>query len=195
MKNISLLPPEIRQEKKKRQNYRYYILSGLAVAGIFMFILGTLLTMTASVHSHINSLETQRRAVERQMSELEQYAEMQERAQEAENILRRAMGDIPDWDRLLKEMSISIPGDIWLSDLNAAFAEGSGEIIIRGWTYRHDAVTVWLQKIENIEGLNDVNCRYSEESTLDGKPVVQFEIRGILEPGEPFERMLEGGGF
>lgn len=195
MKNISLLPPEIREEKKKRQNYRYYFLTGFAVLAIFLIIFVNLLVMTANTNSQAASLERQRRDIENRMSELEQYAAMQERAQEAENLLRGAMGDVPDWDRLLQELSLSIPGDVWLSELNAAFADESGEIMIRGWSSRHDSVAAWLPRVENIEGMYDIRCQHSEENTVDGKPVIQFEIRGNLEPGEPFERMLKGGFF
>ncbi len=195
MKNISLLPPEIREEKKKRENYRYYLLTGFAVLAIFLIFSVNLLVMTVNTNSKAASLEWQRREIENRMSELEKYAAMQKRAQEAEILLRGAMGDIPEWDRLLQELSLSIPGDVWLSELNATFADGSGEIHIRGWSSRHDSMATWLPGVENIDGINDIRCHYSEENTLDGKPVIQFEIRGNLEPGEPFDRLLKGGFF
>jgi len=205
MKNISLLPPEIRVKEKKWVKQRLFIFVSVAVMAIVLVVYLSLLFMTATVRSQASSLERQRQDIEAQVDELEHYAEMQERAEEAEATLQLALGNSPPWDFLLTELGVSMPGEIWLSDINASFegsdgddednGAGEGEITIRGWGKRHEVVASWLQKIEELDGLYDVRCQFSTETAWDGNPAYQFEIQANLESGQPLEQMQEGGGL
>ncbi len=210
MKNISLLPPELFKEKRARQRQRYYIIFAAALALLFL-INAALFLLNLNAQSHVNFLEQQRENTEGQVAGLQEYAEMKERAEEVEGLLRQAMGAVPDWDLLLINVAGSMPGEVWLSELDARFevmegmegtenaGEGDvdadiyGEIVIRGHAFNHEAVASWLQSLEEQEGLREVRCRFSQEVDLEGLPSVQFEITAYLEPGVPYEEMLEGG--
>ncbi len=192
MKKISLLPPEIREERNLRHKQRFYIIVSASVLGVFLLTYISLLLITLNIHSQADTLEDQRHSIERQIAELEHIAEMQVMVDKTEVILHQALGEVPDWEILLREVSALIPDDVWLSDLNATFADGSGEMSMRGWGRHHYFVATWLRNTEELEGIENIRCQFSTETTVEDRKAFQFEIRGNLEPGQPLEKILEG---
>ena len=192
MKKISLLPPEIRKERNLRHKQRFYIIVSVSVLGVFLLTYISLLLITLNINSQADTLEDQRHSIERQIAELEHIAEMQAKVDKTEVILQQALGEVPDWEILLREVSALIPDDVWLSDLNATFADESGEMSMRGWGRHHYFVATWLRKTKEMEGMENIRCQFSTETTVEDRKAFQFEIRGNLEPGQPLERILEG---
>lgn len=192
MKKISLLPPEIREERNLRRKQRFYIIVSASVLGVFLLTYISLLLITLNIHSQADTLEDQRHSIERQIAELEHIAEMQVMVDKTEVILHQALGEVPDWEILLREISALIPDDVWLSDLNATFTDESGEMSMRGWGRHHYFVAAWLRKTEELEGMENIRFQFSTETTVEDRKAFQFEIRGNLEPGQPLERILEG---
>ena len=195
MKNISLLPPEIKEQKKLRRKQQFYLVINAIFLIFFLFIYGSLLIMTAQERSLAARLEQQRQQLEDQAAGLEQYARMEAQAQEAEEILSRALGDVPDWRHILIDMSRSKPYDVWLSDLSADYQEEGGQITMQGWALRHGALASWLGKVEDLEGLTNIRLQYSRKTMYEESTVVEFEIRGSVEPGNLFHMLLERNAF
>ena len=199
MKNISLLPPEILKEKKSQKQQRLIMVACLGALAGLILVFALIMVITSLERSRLAGLEEESQTLQQQVSDMEHYADMQDRAEEAEELLREALGEGPYWDILMESISTSMPGGIWLEDLSASFGEEDedGEITLRGRSLHHDAVALWLQRLQNLDDLENISCQYVE---LDGggeQQAVQFEINGDLKSGQPFERMLydveEGG--
>ena len=193
MKNISLLPPEILKEKKSQKQQRLIMVACLGALAGLILVFALIMVITSLERSRLAGLEEESQTLQQQVSDMEHYADMQDRAEEAEELLREALGEGPYWDILMESISTSMPGGIWLEDLSASFGEEDedGEITLRGKSLQHDAVSLWLQRLENLDDLENIRCRYVEIDGGGEYQAVQFEINGDLKSGQPFERIVD----
>ncbi len=103
--------------------------------------------------------------------------------------LASAMSTRVAWDRVLREFSLVLPGDVWLTALDAqspvspsavdAAAPAAGpptQFSIAGHTYSHDSVARLLSRLQVIPDLQAVTLVSSSTSQAGGQSVVQFQI-------------------
>ncbi len=91
------------------------------------------------------------------------------------------------WDRVLREISLVLPEDVWLTNLSgqaptAAAAPGSsGTFTINGRTYSHDGVARLLARLALVPELTNVQLQHSvAETTETGRDVVGFTITATV---------------
>src|SRR6266511_3063857 len=92
------------------------------------------------------------------------------------------------WDRVLREFSLVLPDDVWLSTLNlrSPVSPATGQapqtsgtptgITIEGSTYSHDAVARLLSRLATVPDLTNVQLVSSSSTTVGGQDVVHFQI-------------------
>jgi Tfp pilus assembly protein PilN len=101
------------------------------------------------------------------------------------------------WDRVLREFSLVLPEDVWLTQLslrspvspttNLAPESTSGPtgFTIDGSTYSHDAVARLLSRLAVVPDLTNVQLVSSNISDIDGQKTVKFSIAAdIRGPGK-----------
>jgi Tfp pilus assembly protein PilN len=92
------------------------------------------------------------------------------------------------WDRVLREFSLVLPGDVWLTQLSLTSpvspatgqpVQSSGTptgLAIEGSTYSHDAVARLLSRLAVVPDLTNVQLMNSSVSAVDGQTTVKFTI-------------------
>jgi Tfp pilus assembly protein PilN len=86
------------------------------------------------------------------------------------------------WDRVLRELSLVTPDDVWLTSLSAqaptaAASATSGGFTINGRTYSHDGVGRLLARLAVVPHLSGVQLQHSSLATSEtGRKVVEFSI-------------------
>jgi Tfp pilus assembly protein PilN len=92
------------------------------------------------------------------------------------------------WDRVLREFSLVLPEDVWLTQLSLKSPvspatnqapEGSGAptgFTIEGSTYSHDAVARLLSRLSVVPDLTNVQLVSSTMAPVNGQNVVKFNI-------------------
>jgi Tfp pilus assembly protein PilN len=102
--------------------------------------------------------------------------------------LSTALGSRVAWDRVFREFSLILPGDVWLTTLtakspispatNAASSAGGApsEFTIQGRTYSHDGVARLLSRLQVIPDLTNVQLQSATRSTVGGQEVIEFSI-------------------
>jgi len=107
--------------------------------------------------------------------------------------LGKALGRRVAWDRVLRELSLVLPDDVWLKTLRAkapvspsAPAEVTAPVLapgaaptqftISGFTYSHDAVARLLSRLEVVPDLVDVELAHSSRVNQNGRMIVDFEV-------------------
>jgi Tfp pilus assembly protein PilN len=106
-----------------------------------------------------------------------------------------ALGGRIAWDRLLREVSLVTPDDVWFTTLQAnapsapaAAAAGApatstaGGFTITGRTYSHDAVARLLSRLSIVPHLGDVKLEKSVLGKSEGRTVVEFTISAVVRP-------------
>jgi Tfp pilus assembly protein PilN len=91
------------------------------------------------------------------------------------------------WDRVLRELSLVLPDDVWLSSLSASApiagaAPGAGAgFVINGRTYSHDGVARLLARLAIVPHLAGVQLQHSSLTTTEtGRKVVEFAIAATV---------------
>ncbi len=92
------------------------------------------------------------------------------------------------WDRVLREVSLVLPDDVWLTTLSAnapgiSAAGGTataGGFSITGYTYSHDGVARLLSRLSVIPYLQAVALQKSVVAEERGRLLAQFTISAVV---------------
>jgi Tfp pilus assembly protein PilN len=111
-------------------------------------------------------------------------------------LLGKALASRIAWDRVLREVSLVIPDDVWLEAMNtngpdpaaAAPLPGQtaaplGAFAITGYTYSHDGVARLLARLSVIPHLENVRLGSSVLENQRARPTVKFAITANLRQG------------
>lgn len=92
------------------------------------------------------------------------------------------------WDRVLRQVSLVLPEDVWLTNLSAsapdstqAAAAGSG-FTLTGATYSQNGVARFLSRLAVIPDLANVRLQSSQSQLLNERELVQFTILADVRP-------------
>jgi Tfp pilus assembly protein PilN len=102
--------------------------------------------------------------------------------------LSTALGKRVAWDRVLRELSLVLPEDVWLSTMSAkapVVGATTPGFTITGRTYSHDGVARLLARLAVVPHLSGVQLQHSALTTSEiGRPVVEFAIQAVVKaPG------------
>lgn len=89
------------------------------------------------------------------------------------------------WDRVLREVSLVLPDDVWLNSLTGAIPTASGAmpgqgLHISGFTYSQAAVARLLARLSVIPDLQHVALNSATQTEVGVRTVVQFDIGADL---------------
>jgi Tfp pilus assembly protein PilN len=110
-------------------------------------------------------------------------------------VLGQALGSRVAWDRMLREISLVLPEDIWLESLNANAPDataaaaapgtqaGKGAFTITGYSYSHDGVARLLARLSVLPQLERPTLGSSVLDKSKPRSVVKFTISAALRGG------------
>ena len=111
--------------------------------------------------------------------------------------LDTALGRRVSWDRVLRELSLVLPDDIWLTSLSArspaspasaapapAKAPGAAPtgLTVNGYTYSHESVARLLSRLNVLPNLANVQLQSSTLAKVGTQSIVQFTILADVRP-------------
>ncbi len=101
--------------------------------------------------------------------------------------LTAALGSRIAWDRVLREVSLVTPNDVWLTTLQASSpsaaattTSGTGAFTISGRTYSHESVARVLGRLQLVPDLDLVKLEKSTLNKVEGKDIVEFTISAAV---------------
>lgn len=197
MRAVNLLPrDDARRERRRQVNPPALV----AVAGVVvlstMLAAGFLLSSAkvADNRQTLGQLEQELDALPPPPVQSGADATLVEEKKRRVAALGSALSQRIAWDRVLRELSLVLPGDVWLSTLNAkspvtvaappgqaAGAAPSG-FTITGYTYSQDAVARLLTRLAVVPHLTNVQLQNSSRTDFAGRSIVQFTILADLRP-------------
>lgn len=205
MKNISLLPPEIRAEQRSRQQLKLYLLCSGVVILVFLCIYGSLIFLTYQEKAIAGSLQEQKAEITRKAATYQKFGDLKAKVDALEKINTDAVDITPNWYNILAEVGSQVPDRVWLTGYTATYkageseksqesnAEGdkasnvgstlssqSGELTIRGKALSHKDVAVLLENMHSVQGLDKICCQFSSEEKLNEQKIYEFEIKASL---------------
>jgi Tfp pilus assembly protein PilN len=203
MRAVNLLPKDDAQRGRRQQNLPALISTALVV--LVTGLVGVLY-FSAKSTSTTKQLELEDAQAELALlptpSELAaQTAGQRKLASERQAriaALSIALGHRVAWDRVLREISLVLPDDVWLTQLaafspkpptgQAAPVTAPGAVpqgfTMAGYTYSHDAVARLITRLSVIPDLQNVWLERSLRTKLVGRHVITFTIRAdVRAPG------------
>jgi Tfp pilus assembly protein PilN len=104
--------------------------------------------------------------------------------------LSSALATRVSWDRVLRELSLVLPDDVWLTSLQATAPQPGAAapttsvtgFRVVGFTYSQNAVARLLARLAVVPDLQDVTLNSSAASKIDTRAVVTFSISANVRP-------------
>ena len=99
--------------------------------------------------------------------------------------LDQALSGRTSWDTVLREVSLVLPDDVWLSTLNAKSGAASTDpatgptpstVNMAGYTYSQEGVARLLMRLSLVPHLANVQLQTSTASAIGSRSVVSFTI-------------------
>lgn len=189
MRAVNLLPRKDGRERQRETNVA--ALAGVVAAVAVTAVLALLfLNASAGVTEHQNEVEGLRAELAAIPAPKPRDTSGDALAQEKAgrlNAVAAALGNRVAWDRVLREISLITPDDVWFTTLTASAPTAStaaaptpvaagGAFSITGRTYSHDAVARLLARLALVPDLDQVKLEKSVVAKAEGRTVVEFTI-------------------
>jgi Tfp pilus assembly protein PilN len=187
MRAVNLLPINARAGRRRPPA------AALAVAGAGVLAASVLTVGFVSANGKVGSRERELASLEQELA-VAKRAVKPKPAQTPASVerdqrftaLSGAMSERLAWDRLLREVSLVLPEDVWLSSL-AAGGTSSGEtpdasagqgqtVTFNGFTYSQESVARLLTRLDLVAELGEVKLQRSSVSTVGSQNIYGFTI-------------------
>lgn len=201
MRAVNLLPKDDQQRTRKRQNVPALVSTALVV-----LVTGLLGVMYFSAKSTAEAREFELQDAQAELATLPSpedlaAANAPEQKLAAEHharvsALSAALKHRVAWDRVLREISLVLPEDVWLKELYAEAPNKAGAsptpetpsgqapqlLTLVGYTYSHDAVARLMTRLAVVPDLRNVWLERSERTALGKRKVISFAIKADVRP-------------
>ena len=119
---INLLPPEIYERQRVRRRTAAVVAVGLiALAGLGAFYFLQILRLN-EVEDQITAQQAENDRLRSQIAELQEIDVLQQEIEATRTVLNSLLADRVLWSGVLRDVSLVIPGQAWLSGLNGQVA-------------------------------------------------------------------------
>jgi Tfp pilus assembly protein PilN len=189
---INLLPPEIRERQRYRRRTAAVILIGIIVLAALGAFYVLQVMRLADVREDLEAQQQRNAQLQQQIAELQRFAELQQELQDTRTLLSTLLADRVLWSGVLRDVSLVIPGEMWLSGLTGSLtaaptAEGTttttptvpggglvGQLTFNGFAFDHRDVALWLSRLEDVRGFVNPWLSNSQKTLIGLTEVVQF---------------------
>jgi Tfp pilus assembly protein PilN len=181
MRPVNLIPPEDRRGVKAPSRTGAIPYAILAMLAVVLFAVAAVTLTNKQISdkkAEKSQLEAQQADAQARADALAPYAQFADTANARVQTVSQLAESRFDWVRVLKELSLVLPGDVWLTDLSgsanpsvqAATGGGSGlteglavpTLVIEGCATGHDAVAAFVETLKDIDGVTRVGVESSE---------------------------------
>jgi Tfp pilus assembly protein PilN len=190
---INLLPPEIRERQRARRRTAAVVLVGIIVLAALGAFYVLQVMRLADVQEDLEAQQQRNDELRQEIAQLQRFAELQQELQDTRDLLNTLLADRILWSGVLRDVSLVIPGEMWLSGLtgSATGAEGEttttttavptvpggglvGQITFNGFAFDHRDVALWLSRLEDVRGFVNPWLSNSQKTLIGLTEVVQF---------------------
>jgi Tfp pilus assembly protein PilN len=190
---VNLLPPEIYERQRIRRRTGAVVAVGLLVLlaiGAFYFLQVVRLN---EVQDDVAAQEARNAELQAQINDLQDIAALETEIATTRTLLNDLLADRVLWSGILRDVSLVIPGEVWLNSLTGSTgtpAAGStetttttpvttgaglvGQISFTGFAFEHPDVALWLSRLEDVRGFVNPWLSSSAKSVIGTSEVVQF---------------------
>ena len=184
--SVNLMPAEIAEAARFR---RFQLAMGATVVAA-VAIVGALYvhdkSAVNSAQSQLTEAQNAHAAAQQSLDSLKSVSDIYNQVAAKQAMVAQAMGSEVDWSTYLSDLSLRIPDNVWLTNLNVtqndaaapaapgAVPTGIGTITFSGVAYSHDDVATWLDMLAKEKGFANAYFSNSTKTKIGDKTVVNF---------------------
>jgi Tfp pilus assembly protein PilN len=197
MRAVNLLP---RDDKRQRKQPGAVMLTAVLGGVLVTAVLAGLFLMTSSAvsdrQSEVDALRAEFAAIPPAPEAPASSSGLETEKSQRVTLLGKALLTRVAWDRVLREISLVLPEDIWLETLVANAADPNfvptpgnteppkGTFSITGYSYSHDGVARLLARLSVVPQLDRPTLGSSMVDKSKARDIVKFTISAALKAGE-----------
>lgn len=207
---VNLMPPEI--EEKRRFRRLQFAMGGAVVAaavvvgGLYSWAHGGV----AGAQQQLDQATAQHTTLQGQYNALQSVRDVYSQVASREAMLTQAMGDEVQWSHYLNDLSLRIPDNVWLTNMqvtqNTSAApsatpgqpvlvpSGIGTISFTGVALTRDDVATWLESLAKEKGYTFPYFSQATESKIGTRNVVNFASTVTVTPDAHSGRYTKPAG-
>jgi Tfp pilus assembly protein PilN len=211
---VNLLPPEIAE--RRRANIVKLRLGGVVVAAAA--IVGVVYFQVAGgvgpAQHRLDVAAAQQTTLQHQISALSNVTKTQKELEAAKEAVSKALGNEVRWSRYLNDLSITLPSNIWVTNVaitengvpggaasnssaataaSAASDSGLGTLSIQGDALSFNDVAVWLETLAKEKGYTNVWLTQGNTQVIGDQNVIQFTSTVTFTPDVLSKRYTQAG--
>jgi Tfp pilus assembly protein PilN len=196
MRAVNLLPRD--DSKSQRRQPGAVVLTAVLGGVLVTALLAGFFLMTSSAvgerQAEVDALRAELAAIPPPPDAPTGQSTLEAEKSQRVTLLGQALGSRIAWDRVLREISLVLPDDIWLESLNANGPDpnaaaapgtepGTGVFTITGYSYSHDGVARLLARLSVLPQLQRPTLGSSVLDKSRARAVVKFTISAGLRGG------------
>jgi Tfp pilus assembly protein PilN len=177
MRPVNLLPPELRagaQTPLRTGPIPYVVVGALATVLVGVALLVTTGNQVSEKKSEVAQLKQEDAAAVREANRLAAYVQFQSLHEQRLATISSLADSRFDWERVMRELALVLPHDVWLTDLNASASSTDGEggslrgqipgpaLSLTGCATGQEAVARFVTALKDIDGVTRVGVESSE---------------------------------
>lgn len=205
MSRINLLPREVAERRAVRRQGFLLVILGL----VWLLLLGSVWFVRNNTlqqrQEELADLEGRIASLQEEVDALQEFALLDQRIKNKEQALATAMINDVAWARILLELSMTVPGDAWLTSFSGAAtgpAEPTpgtgaggprfGNLNFSAVTFDFPGVARWLTRLGEMQELQSIWVPSASKGEIAGREVVNFSSTADLS-GDALSHRFEGG--
>jgi Tfp pilus assembly protein PilN len=196
MRAVNLLP---RDDPSRRTKTNIPVVVGVAGAVLSTALVGMMfMSASGAVHDRqqqLDSLRAELAVVPPPVQQSSAQAGLQEQQKARVAAVATAMTRRVAWDRVLREVTLVLPEDVWLLSLAGVSPASPGSLgapaastgtptgfTLNGYTYSQDGVARVLTRLMVVPDLSNVQLASSSVTKVGTQDIVQFTIVANVRP-------------
>jgi Tfp pilus assembly protein PilN len=184
MRPVNLIPPEERLGTRRPMRsgpLAYIVVGALAAALLGVTTLVTTSNTISDREAEVTRVEGEIVSAEAEVQALTPYTQFHQVREQREATVASLANSRFDWERVMRELALILPRDVWLTSLNASAAGGGGEggfgvagpaLQLSGCATSQAGVAGFIEALREIDGVTRVGMQGStsggEESASSG---------------------------
>lgn len=212
MPRVNLLPPEIAEKAALRR-------SQVAMAGVGVAAVAVVGVLYMNATAKVNDAKADRdaavatgTALNAELRTLQNVRDVYARVDAARATLSSAMATEILWSGYLHDLTLTIPENVWLTNMTAAVGgqgstsalaapttagasvldPGVGSVTFTGRAFEHNDVASWLESLAKQKGYANAYFTQSVKSKIGARGIVEFSSTVNLTPAALANRYSKG---
>ena len=188
---INLLPREILEQRRAEKRAGWVAVGGLAVVVVLAAVWLYADFGLNEKQNELASIEQQTQAIQAQADQLAVFEMRASELEERRQIARSALAGRLDTARLLEEVSLVLPTDLWVETMLLDEVAG---LSVTGYAVDstedtpyvgHKAIARGLVRLADLDTLSDVWLTNSTKTLFEEQAVIQFSITAKASSANP----------